>query len=371
MANIKDVAEKAGVSVMTVSRVLNDKGYVSEEKRQRVLKCVEALQYRPNMLARSLVLNRTSTVGVVLSRIANPVYSEYVDSLSETFRRHGIDVILSTVDNTQAWASGIRTLLGKQVDGLVILPTEFCEHADGLPEQELAKRNESLWDATVRQLSAEGKPIVLISDMLLRKKDARVKHDYYAGARLATQKLIEMGHRRIGNLRFALGDETGGFWYDRARGFDDVMAEHGLKVREEWIITCCDDDISLARKAVLSWLDRMDELPTALVCSNDDFAIGALQALNERGLRAPKDISLIGHDGSPYCKCTAPCLTTVSIQPREAGKKAAELLLRMLRTPEKVKEDETILIPPKFQAGGTVRTLNEAASENLKRIASL
>lgn len=342
MANIKDVAEKAGVSVMTVSRVLNGKGYVSEEKRQRVLECVEALQYRPNVLARSLVLNRTSTVGVVLSHIANPVYSQYVDSLSETFRRHGIDVILSTVDSVQSWQNGIHTLLGKQVDGLVILPTEF-EPSDP-----------NIWEAASRLLATSDKPIVEIGDMRVLPSASRVLHDYYAGARLATQKLVEQGHRQIGHFRFDFGDASGGFWFDRARAFEEVMAEHDLPVREEWIVRCGADDIGLAKKAMLSMLDRVGELPTAMVCSNDNFAIGAMQALNERGLRVPEDLSLIGHDGGPYCKCTAPCLTTVSIQPREAGKKAAQQLLRLLRTPEKA-ENAVFLIPPKFQEGGTVR----------------
>lgn len=342
MANIKDVAQKAGVSAMTVSRVLNGKGYVSEEKRKRVLECVEALQYRPNMIARSLVLNRTSTVGVVLSRIENPVYSEYVAGLSETFRRHGIDVILSTVDSFQSWQNGIHTLLGKQVDGLVILPLEFDSS------------DPDIWDATSRLLATSNKPIVEISDIRIIPDASRVLHDYRAGARLATQKLIERGHRRIGNLRFDLGDATNGFWYDRAQAFEEVMAEHGLSVQPEWIVRCDADDIGLAKKAMLSMLDRVGELPTAMVCGNDNFAIGAMQALNERGLRVPEDLSLIGHDGGPYCKCTAPCLTTVSIQPREAGKKAAQLLLRLLRTPEKA-ENTVFLIPPKFQEGGTVR----------------
>lgn len=110
---------------MTVSRVLSGKGYVSEEKRLRVMECAQALNYRPNTIARSLVLNRTGTVGIPVCHLENPIYAQYVASISETLRRNGMDIILTSAETPRTWLNAIQTLLSKQVDGLILASLQF------------------------------------------------------------------------------------------------------------------------------------------------------------------------------------------------------------------------------------------------------
>lgn len=347
MTNIKDIAKIADVSVMTVSRVLNNKGYVSDEKRKKVLECAKRLNYQPNMIARSLVLNRTSTVGVLLSHIENPVYAQYVASMSRVFRTHGMDIILSCASSVEDWISGVKTLLGKQVDGLVILPVELDDISDY--PQAWAQACEEAG----KLLRTNAKPYVVIGDSYVSDKSIRVRHDYQAGAEMAVDYLIKTGHRKIGHLRFENG---GGVWAERLEGFERAMKRAGLHVRAEWIYSCGDDDVYKAMRVTLEMLDRVSELPTAICCANDKFAVGAMQALNMRGMRVPEDISLIGHDGSLYSRCTSPFLTTVSIQPLTAGTRAAEVLLDLLH--ERPVDRGDVFVPPNFQEGGTVRRIH-------------
>ena len=198
MATIKDVAQMAQVSAMTVSRVLNQKGYVSEEKRQRVLSCVEALGYRPNQLARSLVLNRSSTVGILLSHIENPVYAQYVSSMAAYFRKRGMDIILYCADSYATALSGIQTLLDKQVEGLVILPLESYEAQDrsgGLPV--LLKKMGGL-------MVQQKRPFVVVGDNEYTAHDNWVREDYRGGAEMAVDYLVKAGHSRIGCVCWAV-----------------------------------------------------------------------------------------------------------------------------------------------------------------------
>lgn len=352
MATIKDVAQMAQVSAMTVSRVLNQKGYVSEEKRQRVLSCVEALGYRPNQLARSLVLNRSSTVGILLSHIENPVYAQYVSSMAAYFRKRGMDIILYCADSQESAFMGVQTLLDKQVEGLVLLPLEIYEAQDrpgGLPV--LLRDMGSL-------MVQQKRPFVVVGDNEYTAHDNWVREDYRGGAELAVDCLVNMGHRRIGCVRW--GAAMGGLWKERDDGFHCAMRRHGLELNENWQCDVGEDDVSRAREATLRMLSRGGGLPSAMFCYNDAFAVGAIQALREKGLRVPEDISIIGHDGNLYSRCTAPHLTTVSIQARETGRAAAKMLLDILRSrvPER---DNHLLIAPELIPGGTVLLYRDEA----------
>lgn len=346
MATIKDVAQMAQVSAMTVSRVLNQKGYVSEEKRQRVLSCVEALGYRPNQLARSLVLNRSSTVGILLSHIENPVYAQYVSSMAAYFRKRGMDIILYCADSYATALSGIQTLLDKQVEGLVILPLESYEAQDrsgGLPV--LLKKMGGL-------MVQQKRPFVVVGDNEYTPHDNWVREDYRGGAEMAVDYLVEAGHRRIGCVCWA--PARGGVWGEREAGFRAAMRRHGLEVNENWRCVVREDGVGQAREAALRMLSRGGKLPSAMFCYNDAFAVGAIQAFQEKGLRVPEDISIVGHDGNLYSRCTAPHLTTVSIRAKETGRAAAKMLLDILRSriPQR---DNHLLIAPELIPGGTVR----------------
>lgn len=345
MANLKDIAELARVSVMTVSRALNGKGYVSEEKRLRILECAQALNYRPNMIARSLVLNRTGTVGILVCHLENPIYAQYVASISETLRRGGTDIILASAETPRTWLSSVQTLLSKQVDGLILASLQF----DG--QDEVPLRWEEARALGADMLRQSRKPYVSIcSAPMLRRDEMRIQPDYRLGMHMAARHLIEMGHRRIGRYRFHTP------WPARDEGFAQAMAEAGLTLPEKWLFDCDFDGILSARQSALAWLDRTDELPTAVCCDNDAFAVGLMQALGERGLRVPEDVSVVGNDGNVYSHCTSPLLTTVSIRPLEVGRICAETLLSLLKAP--AQPGREIQVAPAFQPGGTVKRMN-------------
>ena len=315
MATIKDVAQMAQVSAMTVSRVLNQKGYVSEEKRQRVLSCVEALGYRPNQLARSLVLNRSSTVGILLSHIENPVYAQYVSSMAAYFRKRGMDIILYCADSYATALSGIQTLLDKQVEGLVILPLESYEAQDrsgGLPV--LLKKMGGL-------MVQQKRPFVVVGDNEYTAHDNWVREDYRGGAEMAVDYLVEAGHSRIGCVCWA--PAQGGVWGEREAGFRAAMRRHGLEVNENWRCVVREDGVGQAREAALRMLSRGGELPSAMFCYNDAFAVGAIQAFQEKGLRVPEDISVVGFDNIQSQFLFPVLLTSVSSSKSAMAKAAA------------------------------------------------
>lgn len=344
MAKIKDVAERAGVSLMTVSRVLNNNGYVSEEKRRRVLESARELNYQPNLIARSLVLNRTSTIGILVCHLENPVYAQYVAGISETLRGYGMDIILYSAETRNTWLNGIRTLLSKQVDGLILASVQF----------DMADENPIPWEEArptgIALMKENKKPFVTIgNNEIIEGGTNGICPDYYTGMKIAAEYLVKMGHRKIAYFHFYEN------WKERSDAFQDVMNQAGIFIPQEWDFDCDLDSIVSAHRSAADWLDRIKDLPSAVCCDNDAFAAGLMQALHERGIRVPEDLSVIGNDGNVYSLCTSPRLTTVSIQPMEVGHVAAERMMELLRNPEKT-EKET-LIPPKFQEGGTVRRI--------------
>lgn len=345
MANLKDVAELAGVSVMTVSRVLSGKGYVSEEKRLRVMECAQALTYRPNTIARSLVLNRTGTVGIPVCHLENPIYAQYVASISETLRRNGMDIILTSAETPRTWLNAIQTLLSKQVDGLILASLQF-DGQDDVPMDRAEARALS-----IEMLRQSQKPYAVICNSeMLHGEEIRISPDYRLAMYMAARHLIQMGHRHIGRFCFHTP------WPTRDEGFAQAMAEANLTLPDRWLFDCDFDGILAARQSALSWLDRTDELPTAVCCDNDAYAVALMQALNERGLRVPEDVSVIGNDGNVYSHCTSPLLTTVSIRPLEVGRVCAQTLLNLLKTPGQAGRE--IKVSPEFQPGGTVKRMN-------------
>lgn len=335
---------------MTVSRVLNGSGYVSEQTREKVLQCVEKLNYRPNMIARSLVQKRTSTVGILVCHLENPVYAQYVASISETLRGDGLDIILYSAETHRTWLAGIQTLLSKQVDGLILASAQF----DGQDECPIS------WDEArhtgVELMNRNQTPYVIIGyNKITDGADNWICPDYYAGARMAVEFLIREGHRKIGYFHF---EEH---WQERQNAFCDAMQEAGIRICTKWNFACDLDSILNARDAAAHWLDKTEDLPTAIFCDNDALGVGVMQALNERGIRVPEDVSVIGNDGNVYSLCTSPRLTTVSIQPMEIGKAAARRLMALLKCPSLPKSET--LMPPKFQMGGTVKCIHMEEAE--------
>jgi DNA-binding LacI/PurR family transcriptional regulator len=313
-ATILDVAARAGVSKSLVSLVMRDSPSVSEEKRRAVLAAAAALDYRPNAVARSLVQRRTRVLGVMLSDLHNPFFADVLDGVAARAGERGYKAMLNTGNRAASGeAEAIETLLELRSDGLILAAPRL--------------------DAARITRAARSVPVVVVARTIAGTRVDCVSNDDPAGAALAVDHLVALGHRRIAHID---GGEGAGA-QARRQGFVRTMRRHGLA--------------SLARtargdyteeggaKGVAALLAR-GARPTAIFAANDLSAIGALDTLTRRGLRVPEDISLVGYDNTSLAALRHLDLTTID-QPREAmGRTAVDLLLERLErrrtTPRRV-----------------------------------
>lgn len=347
MATISDVARMAGVSTMTVSRVLNQSGSVSAQKREAVLRAIAALNYQPNLLARSLATNRSGTIGLIVTVMSNPVYPAYMEGACEQLRKAGLDVIVYYANSFQSTLNGLHTLLNKQADGIITLPLEI--HEDKSVKQAFAQ-------AFQQTAKRSGRPIVTIGNQFFLDTIPFVAEDYAAGAELAVRHLYENGHTRIGYLQSELTDYP---WDFRTKGYASGMEACGCMVEAAWC-----PQIPEAFESVLStveaWTDAMRAsaagLPSAVYCANDLIALGAFFAMRQCGLRIPQDISIIGHDGTHFTAYTHPRITSVALSPKETGLAVAKMLLDIMNG-KPLKSGAGKMMPPQLVQGGTVKCM--------------
>lgn len=333
MATLNDVAKEAGVSPITVSRVMNDSPAVRPETRERVLEAVKKLNYQPNLLARSLSADRMDSIGVVVTHVENPMYSLMTSGIYSEAAEYGFDVILSCSHDLDSSVKSVTTLLNKRVSGLVVLPVEFrvekprAGKSGSQNDVKMMEQFAKSFGGIIGRYAPDNFPVVTIGAQIENGVSGRVIENYGGGAAMAVDYLIKRGHKKIGFLSHV--DKTDGIWGERYRGFFQAMEKNGLPVEENWI-AYCDESIDSARDAMLHILAQ-EQKPTAIYCANDLIAVGAMNAAVESGLRVPEDISIMGHDGSTFGEMLRPPLSTVAIYPVEMGKQAVRLLLSVLR----------------------------------------
>ena len=302
---IADVARTAGVSMMTVSRVVNDSGPVSESTRQRVLLAVGELGYRPSGLARGLATRRTATIGLVVPDVANPFFAGVAKGVEQVAYAEGYNVFLgNTGEDPEHELTLLQSLEEKRVDGLILCSSR-------LPEADL--RQALQWHgATVlvnRQL--EGFGAVLVDDQ--------------RGAIALVEHLLSGGRRRIGMLA---GPETSHSCRLRLLGYDSVLQEAGMQRRQGWMLRCA-PDVAGGRQGAINLLQAYPELD-ALLCFNDLVAVGALQAAAELGRSVPDDLAITGFDDIPLAALMTPPLTTCRVPVFDLGDQAMRLLLEQI-----------------------------------------
>lgn len=355
MATLEDVALLSGVSSMTVSRVINGKNTVSDDTKEKVWKAINELGYRPNLIARSLATSKTNTIGVLLTRLENPLYSVFVSGICSYAAEVGYDVIVSTASNVDTSLKSINTLLNKQIDGLIVLPVEFRSN-DLSPEdsyKQLLKNLNEFFDkfqVIASECKEKGFPIVVWGSEGIKGTSGEVLEDYQIGAEMAVEYLISKNHKKIGFIANIIKDK--GIWGERYRGFFKAMKQHGYEVNPEYLTESM-DTLEGGYYAMTELLNRKN-LPTAIYCANDVIAAGAVNAAIDKGLRIPQDISIIGHDGSLYSEISASGLTTVSIRPQEMGRVCMKLLLDKLNGKE---TEERIVMKPVIIERNSVKQL--------------
>lgn len=319
MSTISDVAKLAGVSAMTVSRVINRKGYISDETRQAVEEAISLLNYRPNLVARTLASGSSGTLGLLCTHIKNPIYARYIDYLCQKIKNNNRDLILYMAKDTPSLQKGVNTLEAKQVDGIAVLPIELTD----TNASDVAYH--SMLDSLYQQARASQKPFVFLGPFVESGYPC-VYEDYTTGAHIATKYLMELGHKKIAYLA---GNSVGGYpWIEREQGYLNALSENGLEPHGK--ITA-KPDLEDAREAVLDYIQRnKDNLPTAIYCASDILAVGAVHALHEMNIRIPDEISVVGHDDGPFARSCYPPLTTLAISPKDTAEAAADMLLSLL-----------------------------------------
>ncbi|WP_030346923.1 LacI family DNA-binding transcriptional regulator [Streptomyces sp. NRRL S-1022] len=320
---IRDVAERAGVSKSLVSLVLRDSGPVRPEKRDAVLRAVRELGYRPNAAARSLSEQRTRTVGVLLDDLRNPWFVDLLDGLNSPLHAAGLSMLLADARLSRRIGHDLaEPFLDLGVDGLVVVGT--VPDAGGL---ETLARRMPVVVAGARETQPPGVDVVAGDDE--------------RGARLATEHLLGLGHRRIAHLA-----GHGAVGVLRRRGFEAAMREHGA----EPLVEPGDLTEEGGYRGTVRLL-RGPAPPTALFAVNDMAAVGALSAAGELGLRVPHDLSVAGYDNTSVSRLRHLWLTTVDASPHEVGRRAARCLLDRFARPER--EGRVHLAVPVLEIRGT------------------
>lgn len=301
-ATIRDVAREAGVSVATVSRVLNDSGPVKDETRQRIRAVAQRINFLPNSTARSLSTSRTLMIGVLLPDLYGEFFSEVIRGIDQTAQRHGFHVLISSSHNEPIEVTAaIRAMRGR-VDGLILM-------ASGLDATTLSKN-----------LPERAHVVLMNADRDASHYDT-LNVDNFGGAYAMTLHLLRLGHREIRMIR---GGERNRDASERAKGFRAALAQQGITCRDEWIVPGDFTEASgyRAARALVAELVR----PTAIFAANDAMAVGALSAVREAGLRIPEDVAVVGFDDIPIAEYVSPALTTVRVSIASLGAKAAERL---------------------------------------------
>lgn len=302
--SMADVAREAGVSQMTVSRVVRAKEDVSPQTRQHVLEVIQQLGYRPSSIARGLATKRTESLGLVMPDIANPFFPDVALGAQRAAYEHGYSIFLcNTEENPRREASILDSLDEKRVDGLLLISSRLDAHE-------------------LRAMINRYPVVVLVNRKLDGAAAGAVLVDNRAGGQKATTHLIDAGHQAVG---FLAGPPYARGGTERAKGYLDALAIAGMPYRPEWTLPCS-PVIDGGRKGAHALLSAHPDL-TALFCYNDLVAVGALQACAEVGRRVPDDLAIVGFDDILLAGLVTPPLTTCHVDRYELGSRAMRLLL--------------------------------------------
>jgi LacI family transcriptional regulator len=320
MPTIHDVAKRAGVGSITVSRVINNSGYISTETRERVQKAIDELGYVPNTLARSLRSRRTNTVALMVTDITNPFFTTLARGVEDAANEAGYTVIFCNTDESAVKEEKyLNVLLQKQVDGLLLVPTQKSVN-------------------TIQQILKHGTPVVVLDRRISEVNVDTVRCDSLDGGYKLTKYLVSLGHRQIAVMSGAVGVSTAD---DRVAGYQKALAENGIAIDERFIFRgefTPDSGYSMTKQAI-----NLPLRPTALIAANNFITIGAMKALQEVGLEVPEDMALAGFDDLPPAIVTFPFFTVVSQPAYEMGTQAMQLLLKRLNDKELGAFQEVIL----------------------------
>ena len=324
MPSIKDVAQTAGVSTATVSRVLADSSRVKEETRKRVLDAVEQLNYRPNLVARSLRAQKSTRIGLVVSDIRNPFFTAISRAVEDSAYAQGYSVLMCNTDeNPEKEELYLNVMHDENVAGIIFSPTQ---------------------QFSARLSSFKSKiPFVIIDRAVSAQHTDMVLLDNVAAAYELTNHLIENGYRKLAGL-FGNASTTG---KERNKGFRKALSDHQLEPVAEYFIS---PRIQPGYESTLALLDQAQR-PDALFTSNSLLTAGAFQAVRDRKLRVPHDLALVGFDETTWGALVDPPITLIAQPTEEIGRTATELLFQRIAEP--TRSPKTVILKGTLMARGS------------------
>ncbi len=323
--SINDVARRAFVSKTTVSHVLNGTRFVAEETKQRVLAAIAELDYRPSAAARSLTTRRTGIIGMIVSDASNHFFGELLRGVEDVLGPQGYGLIVCNTDEVLERESHyLNLLLGQRVEGIIAAATS------------------QRWGELARA-EAKQTPVVFVDRTFEGMAGPYVGVDNRGGAYRGARHLIESGRRQLGIIA---GFQRLSTMRERLAGFRQALAEHGIPLPEECVVTC-PLSVEAGREATRQVL-TLPQRPEALFVNNNFLTLGALTAIRELGLRCPHDVALVGFDDHPWAAVCEPPLTVVRQPARRVGQVAAETLCtliggREVASPQAILECEIVL----------------------------
>jgi DNA-binding LacI/PurR family transcriptional regulator len=314
---IKDVAQAAGVSVTTVSNVLNQRTEaMAEPTLLRIQEAIRSLNYRPNRVARSLVTQQTATIGLIIAEIETPLFLQALNFIEPIARNAGYNVLLCSAHNLADEQQAVNLLLEKQVDGIIFLSTS--SYID---------------DEYLTQLPPTAPPIVIINRTMTHPLNFdQIQWDNVSGVMTAIAYLVQRGHRRIALLR---GPASRRSSTERLYGYRLALQQHALEEVENYVQLADYEALPETWVQATLTLLAVSPRPTAILASNDTVAAMVLRTIQRAGLRVPQDVAVIGNDNQPFCTFLNPALTTVSVPIVEAGRRAIAMLLTRLAEPHR------------------------------------
>ncbi len=312
---LKDIAKKAGVSVNTVSRALNNKPDISKETKKKIIQIAKELNYRKDFTASSLRRKESKIIGVILADSANPFYSEVLKGIEAASKDFGYNIILINSErNYEQEASAVNILLSRRIDGLLLSPVQ-----------------EKIDD--IKELISLKIPLVIFARHFEDLSVNEVRSDDIKAGYLATNHLIQRGAKNILMINGYLHKSPAKL---RLKGYKKALKEHNLPVRDELIIV---GDIGMedGEKAVDEALSKKVSFD-GIFAYNDMLALGAMKALKKKGIKIPKDTKIVGCDDILFSSVTTPSLTTIRVKKYEMGYEAFKLLIKVLKGRKKIEK---------------------------------
>ena len=321
---IDDIAKKAGVSTATVSRVLNNSSSVTPKTRQKVQRVIEESGYIPNVLARSLSIQSTRSIAVLVADIENPYFSQALRGITQVADENDYNVLLLNTDEDLRREHRCLKAVAQQQqpEGIIITPVSYKDQQTGAVLEEFERR---------------GVPVILLDRLIEGYSFGSVLAENRKGAYEAVRELIRVGHTRIAIIK---GSEEKWPVTERWLGYQDAMQEAGLLIQPEYV--CSADQKSRLAHLATGRLMKLDAPPTAIFTCNSSMTLGCLGYLTEHGLRVPQDVAVVGFDEIDDLRQVGYPLSVVDRSPVEMGRLAMKMILSRLADMKTPKETQTI-----------------------------